>query len=194
MKPPSNGSRTTSLGAIVGCCALLLAGFNVSSANADTDFGAQNANACVNAIGFGGCGNQGPAPQTPSGPTLRVDPCFIAQNAMRPCNTTPPAPAPPIMGVDPHLLGTWYIPAGNGYWVFDIFSNGTYKFRSEAGDGLAPGEGIFAANNGRWGLRATTGYMDGGTYLFRAPDEWIATGRLGTGAWHRNALDMVLRR
>jgi hypothetical protein len=31
------------------------------------------------------------------------------------------------------------------------------------------------------------GYTDGGTYTFQAPDRLLATGKLGTGAWHRVA-------
>jgi hypothetical protein len=112
---------------------------------------------------------------------------------MRPGNSAPKAPVQPI-GVDPHLLGTLYMPLWNGLWVFEILRNGTYRFHSEAGDGVAPHTGSFSANNGHWSMRATTGYADGGTYLFRAPDVWIATGRLGTGAWRFNALNVVLRR
>ncbi len=37
-------------------------------------------------------------------------------------------------------------------------------------------------------------YADGGTYLFQAPDIWIAAGRLGTGAWRQNSQNVVLRR
>ena len=56
----------------------------------------------------------------------------------------------------------------------------TYKFHSEAGDGVAANAGIFSASNGRWALQATNGYADGGTYLFPPPDTWIATGKFGT--------------
>jgi hypothetical protein len=156
-----------------------------------------NADACNDALGYNACANLGrqsaPAPSI----TYGVDPCFIAQNAMRPCNAAsqppPGAPAQPI-GVDRHLLGTWYLPLGKGFWVFEILANGTYRFRSEAGDGVAPHTGSFSANNGHWSMRATTGYADGGTYLLQRPDVWIATGRLGTGAWRHNSLNVTLRR
>jgi hypothetical protein len=46
--------------------------------------------------------------------------------------------------------------------------------------------GVFSASNGHWWLRATNGYTDG-TYIFQPPDIWIATGRLGTGAWRQRS-------
>jgi hypothetical protein len=194
MKIKANGSYVTSLGAIVGCCVLLLAALNVPSARADgVDIGQQNADACSNAIGIGACTNSGrqsaPAPSI----TIGVDPCFIAQNAMRPCNSAPQAPARPI-GVDPHLLGTWYMPRANGLWVFEILPDGIYRFHSEARDGVAPHTGSLSARNGIWSMRATTGYSDAGTYSLQAPGVWITNGRLGPATWRRKSLDVVLRR
>ena len=194
MKINANGSYVTSLGAIVGCCVLLLAALNVPSARADgVDIGQQNADACSNAIGIGACTNSGrqsaPAPSI----TIGVDPCFIAQNAMRPCNSAPQAAARPI-GVDPHLLGTWYMPRANGLWVFEILSNGIYKFHSEARDGVAPHTGSFSARNGIWSMQTTTGYSDAGTYSLQAPGVWITNGRLGPATWRRKSQDVVLRR
>jgi hypothetical protein len=194
MKSKANGTSIAALGAIVGCFALCLAALSVPSARADdVNWAQKNADACNNALGYNACANLGrPSAPAPS-ITFGVDPCFIAQNAMRPCNSSPQALARPI-GVDAHLLGTWYLPIGKGIWVFEILPNGSYKFHSEAGDGVAPHTGSFSANNGHWSMRATTGYVDGGTYLFQAPDIWIATGRLGTGAWRQNLQNVVLRR
>jgi hypothetical protein len=195
MKVKANGSHNTSLGAIVGCWALLLATLNVPPAARadDVNWSQRDGESCMNNLGINACSNIGRQPVPAPSITFGVDPCFIAQNAMRPCNSAPQAPAQPI-GVDPHLLGTWYLPVGKGFWVFQILPSGIYKFHSEAGDGIAPHTGSFSANNGHWSMRATTGYADGGTYLFQAPDIWIATGRLGTGAWRNNSLNVVLRR
>jgi hypothetical protein len=110
-----------------------------------------------------------------------VDPCFIAQNAMRPCTPQP-------VGVDPKTVGTWKLPLKGGAWVWEIYRNGTYKFHSEAGDGAQPHEGKFAARNGQWLLKATNGYSDAGTYRFRDRETWIATGKLGTAPWHLASL------
>ena len=107
----------------------------------------------------------------------RVDPCFIAQNAMRPCVKNP-------VGVDPRTVGVWKLQFRGGPWVWEIDRNGTYKFHSEAGDGVPPHEGKFASSKGSWLLKATNGYTDAGTYWFRDRDTWVATGQLGTAPWH----------
>jgi hypothetical protein len=112
-----------------------------------------------------------------SNPVPKVDPCFIAQNAMRPCTPEP-------IGVDPKTVGIWKLQFKGGPGVWEINRNGTYNFHSEAGDGALPHEGKFAASNGRWLLKATNGYTDAGTYRFQGPDTWIATGQLGTAPWH----------
>ena len=106
-----------------------------------------------------------------------VDPCFIAQNAMRPCTKKPP------VGVNPKTVGVWKLPFKGGPWVWQIDRNGTYKFHSEAGDGVPPHEGKFASSKGSWMLQATNGYSDAGTYWFKDRDTWIATGHLGTAPW-----------
>jgi hypothetical protein len=121
----------------------------------------------------------GAQPNRPQGPTY--DPCYLAQNALRPCT---PEQRPPV-GVDPNIVGTWKLPQKGGTWVLEIHRDGTYRFHSEAGDGVAPNAGTFSASSGRWSLRATNGYADGGTYLFQRPDTWIATGKHGTAAWHQ---------
>ena len=90
-------------------------------------------------------------------------------------------------GVDPDTVGEWQLPVNGGLWIWEIHSDGTYAFHSEAGDGVAPHSGEFAASGGVWSLQASNGYTDGGTYSFQAPDTLIATGHLGTGNWHRAA-------
>lgn len=114
----------------------------------------------------------------------RVDPCFTAQNAMRPCIKKP-------VGVDPRTVGVWKLPFKRGPWIWEIDRNGTYKFHSEAVDGVPPHEGKFAASNGSWLLKATNGYTDAGTYRFRGRDTWIATGQLGTAPWRLEGVKAV---
>jgi hypothetical protein len=121
------------------------------------------------------------------------DPCYLAQNAMRPCTSDQGQASKPV-GVDPNLLGTWELPFKNGPWVLSILRDGTYRFHSEAGDGAPSHAGTFSASNGHWSLKATTGYIDTGLYLFQAPNIWIATGRLGAAAWLRPALAQTAMR
>jgi len=140
------------------------------------------------------CNDTGMCNQGAHGPSPRApDPCFLAQNAMRPC-TSVRQQAPTPVGVDPNLIGTWKLPREGGAWVVEIFRDGTYRFHSEAGDGVAPHAGTFSASNGQWLTKATNGYTDGGTYLFQAPDIWISTGQLGTGVWHRPSLKAASRK
>ncbi len=130
-----------------------------------------------------GC-NGGPGA---SAPRIGYDPCFLAQNAMRPCTSDQRHVSKPA-GVDPNLVGTWELPFKDGPWVLNIRRDGTYKFHSEARDGAPPHAGAFSANQGHWSLKATTGYTDAGNYLFQSPNIWIATGQLGAAAWLRPAL------
>jgi len=116
-----------------------------------------------------------------------VDPCYLAQNAMRPCTPAQPQPPKPV-GVDPNTVGTWELTVNNARWVWEIDRNGTYKFHTEGADVAVSHAGTFAASNGQWVLKATTGYTDSGTYLFQPPDTLIATGQLGTAAWRHHAL------
>ena len=113
-----------------------------------------------------------------------VDPCFIEQNAMRPCT-------PKIVGVDPKTIGTWKLPFKGGPWVWVIHRDGTYEFHSEAGDGAEPNAGKFAAKNGHWMLKATSGYTDAGIYRFQGRDTWIATGQWGTAPWRLDTVKAV---
>jgi hypothetical protein len=124
----------------------------------------------------------GAQPNAPQGP--KYDPCYLAQNALRPCAPAQQPPAKPV-GVDRNIVGTWELPQKGGIWVLEIHRDGTYKFHSEAADGVAPNAGTFSARGGRWSLLATSGYTDGGTYLYQPPDTWIATGKLGTAAWRQ---------
>ena len=124
----------------------------------------------------------GPGPATPA-----VDPCYLAQNAMRPCTSAQRQPPKPV-GVDPNTVGTWELPLKGGPWVWEIHRDGTYRFHSEARDDAPPHAGTFSASNGQWSLKATTGYTDSGTYLIQPPDTLIATGQLGTAAWRHHAL------
>jgi hypothetical protein len=155
--------------------------FVVTIARADPIQDAEIAEA-ENCNNTGLCGNK----QAPVAPHASVDPCFIAQNAMRPCTAAPRQPSKPI-GVDPNTVGTWELAMQGGPWVWQIRRNGTYSFHSEAGDGAPPHAGAFSASNGQWSLQATNGYADSGTYLFQRPDTLIATGKLGTAAWRRPA-------
>ena len=119
-------------------------------------------------------------------PKVGYDPCFLQQNAMRPCTKEQGQASKPV-GVDPNLIGTWELPLQGGPWVLEILRNGSYRFHSDAADKGRRHAGAFAANNGHWWLKATTGHTDGGNYVFQKPDTWIATGRLGTAAsrWAR---------
>jgi hypothetical protein len=130
-----------------------------------------------------GCGNRGGT----TAPRIGYDPCFLAQNAMRPCTSDEAKTAKPS-GVDPNLAGTWEVPFKGGPWVLEIARNGTYKFHSEAKDGVPSNTGTFSASDGHWSMKAKTGYADAGDYLFQAPNVWIATGKLGAAAWLRPAL------
>lgn len=119
----------------------------------------------------------------------RYDPCYIAQNALRPC-TPEQRPAPNPVGVDHNLVGIWELSVPNAQgvarWVWEIHPNGTYDFHAE-GPGAAPSHrGAFAAAKGNYTLKSTTSaWNDTGTYQVTGPDTLVARGRLGTGSWHR---------
>ena len=136
---------------------------------------------------YGWCGAGAP----PAGPRIvPPDPCFLAQNAMRPCTSNKGQTS----GLDPNLVGTWELPFKGGPWVLEIQTNGTYKFHSEANDGVPPGTGRFSAGNGHWSLSAKNGSADAGDYLYQAPDVFIATGQHGAVAWLRPVLADAIRR
>jgi hypothetical protein len=125
-----------------------------------------------------GCNNGNGAPA----PRVGYDPCYLKQNALRPCNQ---APSPVVAE---NVIGTWELPREGGFWLLDIRGDGTYSFRSEARDGVEPHAGTFTAVNGVWSLKATNGYADGGSYVYQAPDTWIEMGHLGWAAWRRHSL------
>jgi hypothetical protein len=136
---------------------------------------------------YGWCGGGTP----PKGPRIvPPDPCFLAQNAMRPC-TSNQAQA---NGLDPNLVGTWELPFKGGPWVLEIQSNGTYKFHSEANDSVPPSTGRFSAGNGHWSLSARNGNADFGDYLYQAPAVFVATGQHGAVAWLRPVLAQTVMR
>ena len=100
---------------------------------------------------------------------------------------SPAAPAGHATDVDPHTIGTWQLSMSGGRWLWEVARDGTYKFHSEAADGVAPHAGTFSASAGHWSLRATNGYADCGTYTFQPPGTLIATGYLGAAAWQHPA-------
>jgi hypothetical protein len=88
--------------------------------------------------------------------------------------------------VDPNAVGTWEYETNPGRWIWRIARNGTYEFHSEAGDGAPSQAGTLTAKDGHWTIHAINfDYTDGGTYTFNAPGTLTATGKLGTGSWHR---------
>ena len=91
----------------------------------------------------------------------------------------------PIRGFDKNAAGAWELAVSGGRWLWTIDSSGAYQFHSEAPDGVAPHSGKVSANGKAWALAATNGYSDGGSYAFRSHDTLVATGKLGTGNWHR---------
>ena len=99
----------------------------------------------------------------------------------------PPAAAGQVAKLDPNTIGIWEHWANPGRWICEIAPHGTYQFHSEAIDGVASYAGTFSASGGYWSLQATSGWSDGGTYRFQAPDTLVMTGSLGTIAWHHPA-------
>jgi class 3 adenylate cyclase len=105
------------------------------------------------------------------------------------CNSTDnaseakPSVSTSSVDIDPATLGVWILTVPRGHWILVIRDDGTYDFHSEASDGASPHSGRFDARDGRWSLQATNGYTDGGTYEVLPSGAFIATGRLGTGAW-----------
>jgi hypothetical protein len=97
--------------------------------------------------------------------------------------------------VDRALVGTWdiQVPNASGIarWVWEIRADGTYDFHAD-GPGSPPSHsGTFTASRGHYTLVSTTiAWNDTGTYqLMDGNDTMVATGRLGTGSWHRVEAD-----
>jgi hypothetical protein len=133
------------------------------------------------------CGNGG---GQAAAPRIGYDPCYLAQNAMRPCTSADMKALQPH-GVDPNLVGTWQLPLKNGPWVLTINADGTYAFRSDAHDGVQAHAGSFAASNGAWTMKAKTGYAGSGNYLYQAPNIFLATSQRGAVSWLRPELAQV---
>jgi len=131
------------------------------------------------------CGNSG-GRATPA-PRLGYDPCYLAQNALRPCTSADMKALNPH-GVDANLVGTWELRLKGGFWVLIINADGTYAFHSDAHDGAPSHTGTFAASNGSWSMKAKTGYpgySGSGNYLYQAPNIFVATSQLGAVSWLR---------
>ncbi|HTS89370.1 MAG TPA: hypothetical protein VMG41_12835 [Gemmatimonadales bacterium] len=92
--------------------------------------------------------------------------------------------------VEPGLVGTWEIMVPNqegvARWVWEIHNDGTYAFHAEGPGGVPAHSGTLEARRGRYRLQSTTlAWADSGTYHLVHGDTLTATGRLGTGSWHR---------
>jgi hypothetical protein len=137
---------------------------------------------------FTGLCTQGSGPGH-AGSKVGYDPCYLAQNAMRPCTPQQRQPLTPS-GVDHNIVGTWELSARNAWgtsrWLWQIRSDGSYDFHAE-GPGAAPAHrGTFAASKGNYILSSTTmAWKDSGTYKLTAHDTLVAKGLLGTASWHR---------
>jgi class 3 adenylate cyclase len=106
-------------------------------------------------------------------------PCNSVEGVSDDPNSVPAS----VVDVDPETLGVWLLTVPRGRWVLVTHDDGTYEFHSEASDGVAPHKGRFDAKDGRWSILATNGYTDGGSYEVLPSGAFVATGRLGTGAW-----------
>ena len=92
--------------------------------------------------------------------------------------------------VDSGLVGSWELMVPNeqgvARWVWDIHTDGTYAFHAEGPGNVPSHSGVFEARKGRYQLRSTTlAWADTGTYQLTRADSLKATGKLGTGYWHR---------
>jgi len=100
-----------------------------------------------------------------------------------------PMPLPPggaTARVDPNVVGTWELLINPGVWVWTIAANGTFESHSEALDNAPSLAGTVSFSGGKWSFNAlNTPWTDGGTYKLSAPGTMVATGKLGTGTWHR---------
>lgn len=106
-----------------------------------------------------------------------------ARDALPRCKSEAAAAARPV-GVDPRLVGTWELPLPGYRWVLQIPSQ--WQLRVSRGRARAHSStGRFAAGEGRWWLKTSADYTDGGDYLFQAPDVLMATGQHGAAAWLR---------
>ena len=118
---------------------------------------------------------------------LRATPC-AGDNPGLPSRLPLPSGGNPG-SVDPKWVGTWELnpPApASGRWVWQVSANGTYELHSEAFDGTPSNAGTVSAGGGRYTLHANNiSWDDAGTYYFQGSGTLIATGKLGTGTWHK---------
>jgi hypothetical protein len=100
-----------------------------------------------------------------------------------------PMPLPPgrtTAIVDPNAVGTWELLINPGVWVWTISANGTFESHSLALDNAPSLAGTVSFSGGKWSFSAlNTPWTDSGTYRFSAPGTMVATGKLGTGTWHK---------
>jgi hypothetical protein len=127
-----------------------------------------------------------PAGSTEGAPPMNPLPATLAPASPR----APTASVPPI---DPALVGTWEIMVptsrGQSRWIWQIISDGTYRFHAEPQGTARSHEGTMTAANGHWTLHALRGlpksYGDGGSYEMHDTVA-VITGKLGTGNWKRS--------
>jgi hypothetical protein len=167
-----------------GIALVALFGLHGAAASAQTLDPVEEAKMWGDMAHYGMCVSYGCGPNGASGPRIGYDPCYLAQNAMRPCSSVQGQASRPT-GVDSHLVGTWELPLKGRVWVLEIRQDGMYQFQGEVGGSTQTAKGQFAAGEGRWWMKTAAGYTDGGDYLFQAPDIWIATGKQGAAAWRR---------
>jgi hypothetical protein len=130
-------------------------------------------------------------PQAGQGCIVYTAPC-ATDNPAYPSRLPQPAGGQPG-SVDPNLVGTWEIDIGDpntGRWLWQVTANGTYELHSEAFDGTPTNAGTLSAKDGHYSLHAINiSWDDSGTYSFQPPGTLVATGKLGTGTWHKIAQD-----
>jgi len=137
------------------------------------------------AFDYGDCVARYCRAQPGTAPGPHFDPCYIKQNALRPCAKEQPKPVVPV-GVDSKVVGTWELMVGTSRWVWEIHQNGTYDFHAEGPGAVTAHSGTFAASAGHYTLSATTmQWNDNGTYRLSGNDTLIVTGQLRTGTWQR---------
>ena len=85
-----------------------------------------------------GCGNRGGT----TAPRIGYDPCFLAQNAMRPCTSDEAKTAKPG-GVDPNLAGTWEVPFKGGPWVLRSRATAPTNFTAKPRTASPQTRGLF---------------------------------------------------
>jgi hypothetical protein len=84
---------------------------------------------CFDVGGNEVCNNMNmPAPKPqPRPPQPSIPPCYLEQNAMRPCDSgkAQSQHVQKVTGVDPNIAGTWTYQQPHGLWVLEVSQNGT---------------------------------------------------------------------